>query len=47
MRRLVAVICVLGVASWALAGQPKTDLSGKWLFNVQTDAGGGTPTVTL
>jgi len=23
------------------------DLTGKWLFNVQTDAGTGTPTVTL
>jgi hypothetical protein len=28
------------------AGQ-KTDLTGKWLFNVTTDAGTGTPTVTF
>ena len=31
------------------AGAPgvDNDLTGKWLFNVQTDAGTGTPTVTL
>jgi hypothetical protein len=36
----------------ALGGSPvraqaKTDLTGKWLFEVQTDAGTGTPTVTF
>jgi hypothetical protein len=25
----------------------KVDLTGKWMFNVQTDAGSGTPTVTF
>lgn len=29
------------------AAQDKTDLTGKWLFTVTTDAGTGTPTVTL
>jgi hypothetical protein len=31
------------------AGAPgaDTDVTGKWTFNVQTDAGSGTPTVTL
>jgi hypothetical protein len=31
------------------AGAPGADIdvTGKWAFNVQTDAGGGTPTVTL
>jgi hypothetical protein len=35
------------VAASALAGQPKTDLTGKWTFNVETGAGSGTPTITL
>jgi hypothetical protein len=47
MKRMVMVLCVLAVASLAYAGQAKTDVSGKWAFNVQTDAGSGTPTVTL
>jgi plastocyanin len=29
------------------AAQAKVDLTGKWAFDVQTDAGTGTPTVTL
>jgi hypothetical protein len=41
-------VCALAVASVASAGQSsKVDVTGKWLFNVQTDAGSGTPTVTL
>lgn len=28
-------------------GEKKVDVTGKWLFNVTTDAGSGTPTVTL
>jgi len=31
----------------AIAQSSKVDVTGKWTFNVQTDAGGGTPTVTL
>jgi hypothetical protein len=32
----------------AIAGQgAKTDITGKWAFEVQTSAGGGTPTVTF
>ncbi|HZR22838.1 MAG TPA: hypothetical protein VFA59_04565 [Vicinamibacterales bacterium] len=44
MRRLLFVFMVFATAS--LAAQ-KTDLTGKWTFTVTTDAGTGTPTVTL
>ena len=39
---LAAVLMVEG--SFA---QSNVDVTGKWAFNVQTSAGGGTPTVTL
>jgi hypothetical protein len=42
---LLVVICALATA-FAYAGQAKTDISGTWVFDVQTDAGSGTPTVT-
>ena len=29
------------------SAQAKVDLTGKWIFDVQTDAGAGTPTVTF
>jgi hypothetical protein len=46
---------LLLIAAFALAvatprtsiGQAATDVTGKWLFTVETTAGGGTPTVTL
>ena len=47
MKRLLGVFAMLAVASFASAGQAKTDVTGKWTFTVQTDAGTGTPTVTL
>src|SRR5438094_4014716 len=43
---LVVVICSLAVA-FAQAGQAKTDISGTWMFDVQTDAGAGAPTMTF
>lgn len=44
---IVGVLVVLA-AGTARAGQAaKTDVTGTWTFNVQTDAGAGTPTVTL
>src|SRR5215208_536941 len=53
MRRLHSYMTVLVLAS-ALAALPaaaqtesKVDVSGKWQFSVTTDAGTGTPTVTL
>jgi len=42
------LIAILGLAAAsAFAQAAKVDLTGKWLFEVQTDAGSGTPTVTL
>jgi hypothetical protein len=35
------------VTAIAAAQAAKVDLTGKWTFNVQTDAGSGTPAVTL
>lgn len=46
-RWLLAASIVMAVAAGAAAQQSKTDVTGKWTFNVQTDAGSGTPTVTL
>jgi hypothetical protein len=43
-RALCAV--VLAVLSTPIASQTAT-LTGKWLFTVETSAGGGTPTITL
>ena len=43
---LVAIIVVLAVSA-AIAGQAKVDVSGTWNFEVQTDAGGGAPTMTF
>jgi hypothetical protein len=34
-------------AALAYAGQAKVDITGTWIFEVQTDAGTGTPTVTF
>ena len=48
-RRLSLVVAaMLLVVSGVLAAQgAKIDVSGQWLFNVQTDAGTGEPTVTF
>jgi len=52
MRSRVVRIVTFAVAAFvtasAFAGQsPKVDVTGKWLFNVETAAGSGTPTITL
>lgn len=47
LRALTAAAALFGLISMATAQAQKVDLTGKWLFNVQTDAGSGTPTVTL
>ena len=50
MNKLVLCIIVgavfLGIAP-RLSAQDKIDVTGKWVFNVETSAGAGTPTVTL
>lgn len=40
------VLCAL-VVSVAQAQAPKFDVTGTWAFEVQTDAGGGAPTMTF
>jgi len=46
--RVMTVVAAVLVAASALAGQAaKVDVTGKWTFNVETGAGGGTPTITL
>jgi hypothetical protein len=48
MKSMLAVLAIVLTASLTAAAQAaKFDVTGKWLFSVQTDAGGGTPTVTL
>jgi hypothetical protein len=49
--RVAALAAVLVVAQFSSAGvfaqAAKVDLTGKWVFNVTTDAGTGTPTMTM
>jgi hypothetical protein len=42
-----AMIAATVLGTISAAAQAKVDLTGKWTFSVQTDAGSGTPTVTL
>ena len=41
------VMLVLALAPAHSAAQAKTDVTGKWLFSVETGAGTGTPTMTF
>ena len=43
---VVAMLVVFGAVFAAAQGQ-KLNITGKWIFEVQTDAGTGTPTVTF
>jgi len=47
LRFLTVAAVTAGLASIAVAQAAKVDLTGKWIFNVTTDAGSGTPTITL
>ena len=51
MRKLQTLLTILALALVAAPAsaqaEKKTDLNGKWLFTVNTDAGTGTPTVTF
>ena len=48
MKQILTIVGLAVFAATALAGQAaKVDVTGKWQFTVQTDAGTGTPTVTL
>jgi hypothetical protein len=52
-RKTVAIVAaamamiVTAALSTRAAAQAKVDVTGKWLFTVETSAGPGTPTVTL
>ena len=43
----LAAIVMLAAAAPGLAQAGKTDVTGKWSFNVETGAGSGTPTMTF
>ena len=43
----LAAIAALAGAAPVLAQAGKTDVTGKWTFNVETGAGSGTPTMTF
>ena len=46
--RFATALAALAIAGAALEAQAsKVDITGKWLFNVETAAGSGTPTITL
>jgi hypothetical protein len=47
LRVAIGLIVITAIAGATLRAQAKVDISGKWTFDVQTDAGGGTPTVTF
>ena len=48
VKAAAAAVLVAALASVYVSAQAaKVDLTGKWLFTVQTDAGTGEPTVTL
>jgi hypothetical protein len=46
-RILFVVVVVLGLLSSARLGAQATNVTGEWAFEVQTDQGGGTPTITF
>ena len=47
MKKALTLAAISIALAGTLAAQARVDLTGKWLFTVQTSAGGGTPTVTL
>jgi hypothetical protein len=48
IRRAALLVAIYSLAAvLAYAGQAKNDITGTWVFEVQTDAGTGTPTVTF
>jgi hypothetical protein len=48
LARFSLIVTILAAWSTTFAwAQARTDVTGKWLFTVETSAGGGTPTITL
>ena len=46
-RVLTVVIAMIGMLGAARLGAQANNVSGEWAFNVQTDQGGGTPTISF
>jgi hypothetical protein len=46
-RFLTAVLLAISLLASARLGAQGTNVTGEWLFNVTTDQGGGTPTITF
>lgn len=42
-----SAVLVVGSIVLSAQGAPTIDITGKWVFEVQTDAGSGTPTLTF
>lgn len=47
IRTFSVVIVLAGLIASAHVGAQGTNVTGEWLFNVTTDQGGGTPTITF
>jgi hypothetical protein len=47
LRVMSAVVLTVGLLASARLGAQGTNVTGEWLFNVTTDQGGGTPTITF
>src|SRR5215470_19269288 len=47
MKKVLTSAAIVFALVVAVGGQATVDLTGKWLFTVDTSAGSGTPTVTL
>ena len=46
-RFITVVVLAVGLLASARVGAQGTNVTGEWLFNVTTDQGGGTPTITF
>jgi len=47
LRVLTGIVLAAGLLTSAQLGAQATNVTGEWLFNVTTDQGGGTPTITF
>jgi hypothetical protein len=47
MRKVLAALVCVTLAFGAALSAQAVNITGKWAFNVQTDGGGGTPTMTF
>lgn len=47
LKKMLFVVAAIAIAATIGYAQDKVDMTGKWAFSVQTDAGTGSPTFTL